>query len=66
MNNLGKLKKHSSGCGEQNMINFAPDVFVALYLRLVTPRQMRDKQQNAETEKKAWKNIRDGYINQLR
>lgn len=32
LNNLSNLLRMSYGCGEQNMINFAPSVFVANYL----------------------------------
>ena len=32
MSNLGKLLKLPTGCGEQNMLYFAPDVFIMKYL----------------------------------
>ena len=59
MTNLGNLLTVPNGCGEQNMINFAPNVFVALYLQRIgrlTP----------EMRKTAIENIIDGYMNQLR
>ena len=33
MNNLNNLVKMPYGCGEQNMLNFAPNIFVMNYLR---------------------------------
>ena len=59
MSNLGRLLRTPSGCGEQNMLSFAPDVFVTLYLR-------RIMQLDSDTQKKAYDHIRDGYMNQLK
>jgi hypothetical protein len=33
MNNLDNLVKMPYGCGEQNMLNFAPNIFVRNYLK---------------------------------
>ena len=59
MSNLGNLLKMPKGCGEQNMLNFAPNVFVALYLQ-------RIGRLDEETRKTALNHIIDGYMNQLR
>ena len=59
MANLRKLLKAPTGCGEQNMLTFAPDVFVSLFLH-------RTGQLNEMTRKRAFKHIVDGYANQLR
>ena len=32
VNNLNNLLRMPYGCGEQNMVNFAPDVFITDYL----------------------------------
>lgn len=32
INNLDKLLRMPYGCGEQNMLNFAPNIFVRKYL----------------------------------
>ena len=32
LSGLGKLLKMPSGCGEQNMLHFAPDVYILKYL----------------------------------
>ena len=59
MSNLGRLLRTPSGCGEQNMIRFAPVVFVTLYLRRVM-------QLDAATQKQAYEHIMQGYINELK
>ncbi|XP_076814766.1 CD109 antigen-like isoform X2 [Clavelina lepadiformis] len=59
MNNLGRLLKMPSGCGEQNMLGFAPDVFVTLYLE-------RAGTLDAETQRKAFQHFQTGYMNQLK
>ena len=59
MNNLGRLLRTPSGCGEQNMLSFAPDVFVTLYLHTA---DLLD----ATTREKAFKHFQDGYSNELR
>ena len=58
MRNLGRLINAPGGCGEQNMIKFAPYVFVTLYLR-------RIMQLTAATQKEAYEHIRQGYMHQL-
>ena len=35
LNNLDKLLKMPYGCGEQNMLNFAPDIFIIKYLTAI-------------------------------
>ena len=59
MSNLGRLLRAPGGCGEQNMLSFAPDVFVTLYLD-------RIDQLDADTEADAFQHIMDGYINELK
>jgi len=57
--NLGKLLKTPTGCGEQNMLNFAPDVFVTLYLQQIG-------RLTEEMRKTATQHMIDGYMNQMR
>lgn len=59
MNNLGDLIREPTGCGEQNMINFAPGVFVTLYLEKI----QRLKQQLKKT---AYNNFIQGFQNELK
>ena len=59
INNLENLLKQPSGCGEQNMINFAPAIFTTLYLE-------QTKQLSASYKKKAYKFYNSGYQNQLK
>nr|XP_045592650.1 pregnancy zone protein-like [Procambarus clarkii] len=33
LQNLGNLVRQPSGCGEQNMVNFAPNIFILQYLK---------------------------------
>ena len=35
MNNLDRLVRMPYGCGEQNMVNFAPNIYVLKYLHTV-------------------------------
>ena len=35
MNNLDRLVRMPYGCGEQNMVNFAPNIYVLKYLQTV-------------------------------
>ena len=35
MNNLDRLVRMPYGCGEQNMVNFAPNIYVMKYLQTV-------------------------------
>lgn len=46
LNNLDKLLRLPFGCGEQNMIHFAPNVFVLKYLQ-------KTRQLSAEVENEA-------------
>nr|XP_045600836.1 alpha-1-inhibitor 3-like [Procambarus clarkii] len=58
LENLGSLIRMSYGCGEQNMINFAPNIFILEYLeasRQVTP----------EVRKKLLSFMNTGYQRQL-
>jgi len=56
--NLGSLLREPTGCGEQNMIGFAPDVFVYLYLK-------KSRYLDEKTKKKAYQHIISGFQNQL-
>ena len=58
-NNLGGLLKEPTGCGEQNMLSFAPDVFVTKYLETAG-------RLDAETREKAYKHFLTGYQNELK
>lgn len=57
--NLGSLIREPTGCGEQNMDKFAPDVFVTLYLR-------NAGKLDEETKETAYKHFLQGYQNQLK
>ena len=57
--NLGSLLREPTGCGEQNMQSFAPDVFVTLYLQ-------KAGRLDDETKEKAYKHFVQGYQNQLK
>ena len=46
MNNLNNLVKMPYGCGEQNMLNFAPNIFVMNYLK-ATGRSEPDLEEKA-------------------
>lgn len=59
MHNLGRLLHTPGGCGEQNMIGFAPDVFVTLYLNNAG---ILDQ----ETREKAYRHFQEGYSNELK
>nr|XP_039257926.1 CD109 antigen-like [Styela clava] len=48
-----------SGCGEQTMVGFAPDVYISLYLKKVGELEGKIKQ-------KSESHIREGYTNELR
>lgn len=58
MSNLGSLLRAPGGCGEQNMLSFAPDVFITLYLQRV-------QKLTPEIEMEAFQHISDGYMNEL-
>lgn len=48
LNNLDKLLRLPFGCGEQNMIHFAPNVFVLKYLQKT--RQLSSEVENEATD----------------
>ncbi|XP_070574483.1 CD109 antigen-like [Ptychodera flava] len=58
MNNLDQLLKMPTGCGEQTMIGFAPDVFIYNYLEATN-------QDNGEVKDKAIRFMRSGYQREL-
>jgi len=55
---LDSLLQMPTGCGEQNMLNFAPDVFVTRYLKLT-------KQAKPDIERKALDLMLTGYQREL-
>ncbi|XP_041473602.1 CD109 antigen-like isoform X2 [Lytechinus variegatus] len=59
MANLDQLLRMPTGCGEQTMIAFAPDVFIYKYLR-------ETGQSNPTIEQKALRFMEKGYQNELR
>uniref|UniRef100_A0AAY5KU32 C3 and PZP like alpha-2-macroglobulin domain containing 8 n=1 Tax=Esox lucius TaxID=8010 RepID=A0AAY5KU32_ESOLU len=58
LNNLDKLLRLPFGCGEQNMIHFAPNVFVLKYLQ-------KTRQLSSEVEAEATDYLLQGYQRQL-
>ncbi|XP_077390785.1 C3 and PZP-like alpha-2-macroglobulin domain-containing protein 8 [Festucalex cinctus] len=58
LNNLDKLLRLPFGCGEQNMIHFAPNVFVLKYLQ-------KTRQLSLEVENEATDYLLQGYQRQL-
>ncbi|XP_077187621.1 C3 and PZP-like alpha-2-macroglobulin domain-containing protein 8 isoform X2 [Paroedura picta] len=58
LNNLDNLLQLPFGCGEQNMIHFAPNVFVLKYLQ-------KTKQLSPEVESEATDYLIQGYQRQL-
>ncbi|XP_068599327.1 C3 and PZP-like alpha-2-macroglobulin domain-containing protein 8 [Brachionichthys hirsutus] len=58
LNNLDKLLRLPFGCGEQNMIHFAPNVFVLKYLQ-------KTRQLSPEVETEATDYLLQGYQRQL-
>ncbi|XP_056132926.1 C3 and PZP-like alpha-2-macroglobulin domain-containing protein 8 [Lampris incognitus] len=58
LNNLDKLLRLPFGCGEQNMIHFAPNVFVLKYLQ-------KTRQLSPEVENEATDYLLQGYQRQL-
>ncbi|EMP24064.1 C3 and PZP-like alpha-2-macroglobulin domain-containing protein 8 [Chelonia mydas] len=58
LNNLDNLLRLPFGCGEQNMIHFAPNVFVLKYLQ-------KTKQLSPEVESEATDYLVQGYQRQL-
>ena len=53
LQNLDQLLEMPFGCGEQNMIQFAPNIFILQYLN-------KSKQLDPEIEDKALKFLRTG------
>ncbi|NXN90062.1 A2ML1 protein, partial [Bombycilla garrulus] len=58
LQNLDQLLSMPFGCGEQNMIQFAPNIFILQYLN-------KTKQLNQEIKDKALKFLTTGYQRQL-
>ncbi|KAL3881063.1 hypothetical protein ACJMK2_033259 [Sinanodonta woodiana] len=58
INGLENLLQMSYGCGEQNMINFAPNVFISMYLKTINGLQ-------SEMEVKAKDLLIKGYQREL-
>ncbi|NXS26786.1 A2ML1 protein, partial [Pomatostomus ruficeps] len=58
LQNLDQLLSMPFGCGEQNMVQFAPNIFILQYLN-------RTKQLNPEIKDKALKFLTTGYQRQL-
>ncbi|XP_010301999.2 alpha-2-macroglobulin-like protein 1 [Balearica regulorum gibbericeps] len=58
LQNLDQLLEMPFGCGEQNMVQFAPNIFILQYLN-------KTKQLDPEIENKALKFLRTGYQRQL-
>ncbi|XP_067086562.1 C3 and PZP-like alpha-2-macroglobulin domain-containing protein 8 [Osmerus mordax] len=58
LNNLDRLLRLPFGCGEQNMIHFAPNVFVLKYLQ-------KTRQLSPEVETEATDYLLQGYQRQL-
>ncbi|XP_015474893.1 alpha-2-macroglobulin-like protein 1 isoform X1 [Parus major] len=58
LDNIGELLQMSSGCGEQNMVHFAPNVFITRYLE-------ETGQLTPEIKRKAIGYLESGYQRQL-
>ncbi|XP_069955764.1 murinoglobulin-1 isoform X2 [Cherax quadricarinatus] len=58
LENLDSLIRMPSGCGEQNMLKFAPNIFILQYLKAT-------KQDNPEVTKKLADYMNTGYQRQL-
>ncbi|NXX21810.1 A2ML1 protein, partial [Podargus strigoides] len=58
LQNLDRLLELPFGCGEQNMVQFAPNIFVLQYLN-------KTKQLDSEIKGKALKFLRTGYQREL-
>ncbi|XP_010179781.1 PREDICTED: alpha-2-macroglobulin-like protein 1, partial [Mesitornis unicolor] len=58
LQNLDRLLELPFGCGEQNMVQFAPNIFILQYLN-------KTKQLDPEIEAKALKFLKTGYQRQL-
>lgn len=55
LQNLDQLLEMPFGCGEQNMVQFAPNIFILQYLN-------KTKQLDPEIEDKALKFLRTGNV----
>ena len=55
LDNLGSLIRMPYGCGEQNMVNFVPNIHVLRYLRAVN-------KETPELEEKAKRYMRAGIL----
>lgn len=58
ISNLGSLVRVPTGCGEQNMIYFVPNIVVLQYMRSIDRLE-------PELEKRALENMRSGYQREL-
>ncbi|XP_051470000.1 alpha-2-macroglobulin-like protein 1 isoform X3 [Apus apus] len=58
LENLDQLLEMPFGCGEQNMVQFAPNIFILKYLN-------KTKQLDTQIEDKALKFLKTGYQRQL-
>ncbi|KAM6309766.1 alpha-2-macroglobulin-like protein 1 [Podargus strigoides] len=58
LQNLDRLLELPFGCGEQNMVQFAPNIFILQYLN-------KTKQLDSEIKDKALKFLRTGYQREL-
>nr|XP_053627804.1 alpha-1-inhibitor 3-like [Cherax quadricarinatus] len=58
LENLGNLIRMPYGCGEQNMLNFAPNIFIMQYLKAT-------KQSTPESTKKLLTFMKTGYQREL-
>ncbi|XP_063596598.1 alpha-1-inhibitor 3-like [Penaeus indicus] len=58
LENLGYLIRHPSGCGEQNMVNFAPNIYMLQYLTAT-------EQGTPEITEKLLRFMRTGYQREL-
>lgn len=54
-NNIDRLIQKPYGCGEQNMIRLAPNVFVLRYLEA-------KNEEDADLRARAIRNIKDGML----
>uniref|UniRef100_A0A8C4PZK8 CD109 antigen n=1 Tax=Eptatretus burgeri TaxID=7764 RepID=A0A8C4PZK8_EPTBU len=59
INGIDNLLQMSYGCGEQNMIRFAPNIFITIYLKSID-------QLTPELEKKTQKLIFEGYQKEVK
>ncbi|XP_071524050.1 alpha-2-macroglobulin-like [Panulirus ornatus] len=59
LENLGHLIRMPSGCGEQNMVNFAPNIFIMQYLTI-------SRQITRDTARRLKQYMEEGYQRELR